>query len=478
MFLRHTILYLPAQFVSTIFQFLAIIVWTHFLEPADLGRFNLVVAVQELVFLLMLWWSFYTLRSIGEWSEEEQRRRFQRTESFVLACALGLQIVVVSVLVVTTVDRAASAALVATSVVFAVSRSLVAYISERTRTAHQIGLYTILQISWSVIGFGLGVILVFMFGSSAVWPLLGTAVAQLLAAVYVMWRAGVRFFSFRPDSDILVAAMKFGFPLVVGGVLSWVSMFGNRFIIEYFLDYAEVGLFSVGNGLADRSVTFAMTLVSTATLPLAIQDMRESGTPEAMLRLKQGSIAALGLMIPTAVGISVLAVPIAEILVGQQYRDATVLLLPVAACSAVVYGAWCALPAQALLLLKEPGLLVRLSSAMAILTIILGIVLIQWFGILGVAYARLAALSLVFVIACQICMSRIGMPFPGRELIKMCVCAGVMAAALWVVPRPHSLVGLFIVVALGAAVYLSSAALLFRNEIKPIAGRWLLRFKT
>jgi O-antigen/teichoic acid export membrane protein len=252
-------------------------------------------------------------------------------------------------------------------------------------------------------------------------------------------------------------------------------MYGNRFIIEHFLDHAAVGLYSVGTGLAERGVTFTAILVSAATLPLAIQDMNESGSGAAMQRLKVGSIAVLGLMIPAAVGISILATPIAEILIGPQYREAAILLFPIAATSAVIYWTWSSLAAQALILLKKTGLLVQFSSTMAILTVILSIILIQWLGILGVAYARLAALSLVFIVTCQVCISRFGMLFPGRELIKMLVCAAGMAAVLWIVPTPRTVVGLLLVTVLGAVVYLSAAVLFFRSELRPIAERLRVR---
>jgi O-antigen/teichoic acid export membrane protein len=475
MFIKHTLLYLPANTIAPFFSILAVVVWTHFLEPADLGRYSLVVAVQEFTFLFLLWWSTYTLRSLGEWNDAERQRRFRRTEGFVLFSVACLQVVIVSVLAVTAVDRSANVALILASVFFAVSRSLVVYLAERARSSQRIGLYTVLQISWSVFGFALGLSFVLMFGSSAVWPLLGTAIAQLSAAVYVMWRAGVRPFALRPDPEVIRAASVFGLPLLGAALLTWIGMYGNRFIIEFFLGHAAVGQFLAGTELAQRGTFFAITLAGSATLPLAIQEMRESGAAAGMRRIKTGSIAVLGLMIPTAVGITVLAVPISQVLIGQAYRDVSATLLPIAAWSGVIWGAWCALPAQALILLKRTWLPLVASAAAAILTVLFTVILIQRFGTVGAAYARLAALSLPFIAICYICVSRFGMLVPGRELIRMLVCAAFMAAVLRAIPQPDTLLGLAAVIALGAVVYLSAAALLFRNEIRPLAARWRLK---
>jgi O-antigen/teichoic acid export membrane protein len=475
MFIRHTLLYLPANTIAPFFSILAVVVWTHFLEPADLGRYSLVVAVQEFTFLLLLWWSTYTLRSLGDWKEEEQRQRFRRTEGFVLFSVACLHVVIVSVLVATAVDRSASAALILAGIFFAVSRSLVTYLADRARTSQQIGLYTVLQISWSVFGFCLGLIFVLTFGSSAVWPLLGTAIAQLVAAIYVMWRARVRPFAFRPDTEVIRSAVKFGFPLLGAALLTWIGMYGNRFIIEFFLGHAAVGQFLAGTELAERGTVFAITLAGTATLPLAIQDMREFGSRAGMQRLKTGSIAVLGLMIPTAVGISMLAGPISQVLIGQAYREVSIALLPIAAWSGVIYGTWCALPAQALILLKRTWLLVAASAATAILTVLFTIIFIQWIGIAGAAYARLAALLVPFIAICYVCISTFGMLVPGRELLRILGCAALMAGMLRLIPQPTTVFGLATVIALGAIVYLSAAALLFRNEIRPIAARWRIK---
>lgn len=472
MFIKQTLLYLPANTIAPFFSILAVIVWTHFLDPADLGRYSLVIAVQEFTFLFLLWWSTYTLRSLGEWNDADRRQQFQRTEGFVLSFVACLQAIIVTILVLLAVDRSANVTLILASVFVAIGRSLVLYLADRARTSQQIGLYTVLQISWSVLGFVLGLSLVLAFGSSAVWPLLGTAVAQLAAAAYVMWRANVRPFALRPDPEVIRAAAKFGLPMLGAALLTWIAMYGNRFIIEIFLGHAAVGQFLAGTELAERGTFFAITLAGSATLPLAIQEMRESGIAAGMRRLKTGSIAVLGLMVPTAVGISVLAVPISQILIGSAYREVSAVLLPIAACSGLVHGAWCALPAQALILLKRTPLLVFASAITAILTVVFTIILIQWIGTVGAAYARLAALSLAFITICYVCISRFGMLVPGWELVRMLVCAALMAVVLRAIPQPTTLFGLAAAIVLGAAVYLSAAALLFRNEIRPVAARW------
>lgn len=60
MLLRHTLLYLPAQFVGPLCQLIAMIVWTHLVDEPTLGVLTLVTATHELLQIgLLAWWSQY-----------------------------------------------------------------------------------------------------------------------------------------------------------------------------------------------------------------------------------------------------------------------------------------------------------------------------------------------------------------------------------------------------------------------------------
>jgi hypothetical protein len=50
--IRHTILYLPAQFFPPLVQFATMIAWTHLLRPAEFGIVAFVLAAQEFTVLV------------------------------------------------------------------------------------------------------------------------------------------------------------------------------------------------------------------------------------------------------------------------------------------------------------------------------------------------------------------------------------------------------------------------------------------
>ena len=70
MLLRHTLLYLPAQFVGPLFQLVAMIVWTHVVDEHTLGIITLVTATHELLQIgFLAWWSQYALRFFGRYQQ-------------------------------------------------------------------------------------------------------------------------------------------------------------------------------------------------------------------------------------------------------------------------------------------------------------------------------------------------------------------------------------------------------------------------
>ena len=104
MLLKHTLLYLPAQFVGPLFQLLAMIVWTHVVDEHTLGVITLITATHELLQIgFLAWWSQYALRFLGRYQNVNDAPRFYRTENAVLLASVALQsaaIIVILLLVI------------------------------------------------------------------------------------------------------------------------------------------------------------------------------------------------------------------------------------------------------------------------------------------------------------------------------------------------------------------------------------------
>ena len=137
MLLKHTLLYLPAQFVGPLFQLLAMIVWTHVVDEHTLGIITLITATHELLQIgFLAWWSQYALRFFGRYQDSDAQR-FYRTENTVLLLSVTLQSIAVIGILLLVIAPGAKTGIILASVGYVITRSLNLYIGERARVRHQ-----------------------------------------------------------------------------------------------------------------------------------------------------------------------------------------------------------------------------------------------------------------------------------------------------------------------------------------------------
>src|ERR1700731_3220061 len=134
MLFRQTILYMPAQLLGPLFQFLSIISWTHFANEETVGIVTLLTATHELLqSALLVWWTQYTLRFTMRHQRASDPDLLSRTENIVLTLSTMAQIAVGLFFLHVVVAPGASMTLTIAFAAFIATRSLNFYLSERAR---------------------------------------------------------------------------------------------------------------------------------------------------------------------------------------------------------------------------------------------------------------------------------------------------------------------------------------------------------
>lgn len=163
MLFRQTLLYLPAQVVGPIVQFISIILWTYFLDPTEMGVLALITAAQEFGYIATLFWfTLYTMRYFDKGATGEARDAYFNTESGVLAAASVATVLGVLALPLF-LDVPWSPALSASALVYCTTRTVATHLTDRARTAADTLTYSVMQITWPVLGLILGVAFVKVF---------------------------------------------------------------------------------------------------------------------------------------------------------------------------------------------------------------------------------------------------------------------------------------------------------------------------
>lgn len=467
MLLRQTLHYLPAQIVGPVAQFVAVLAWTHWLAPSDYGFISLILAVQELAFLVGIsWWTHYTVRYLPALADSGP---YRRNESGVMLLGALAQVPIVLAALGLT-GHLADPGLVAATVAFTLSRSLNTHLGERARALGDVATYTIVQVAGPLVGFGLGLAFLRVApGATAViagFAVVQMAIMPLLAARLAVIAAP----RIPPDSDVLRLAFGYGGPLLVAGGLGWVSVNGIRFVVEHRAGLVELGLLSVGWNLGQRLIAVVATLVTAAAFPLAVRAAADGGAQAGIAQIGRTAILLVGLLLPAAAGIAAIAEPLILAVVGAEFQDATRVVLPLAAAAAALRNLRMHLADQVFLIAERPRALLRLNLAEAAATVVLCALGLAFGGLGGACLGVLAATGAGTVVAFAVAWSRHGLVLPVGPILWLAAAAGIMSAVTRLDVYPPANWGLAMRVTGGALVYLVLAGFVLRPWVKGLRG--------
>ena len=223
MLIKQTLLYLPAQLLGPMFQFIAAVVWTHWLSADAYGVLTYVLASHELIFVACLaWWSQYTLRFAGTFTDEADRERFQASENAIIICGVPFQTVLV-ILLLSALHVPLTASMITVALICCVSRAVTTHLCERARGQGRVLVYTVGQSVGPVAGFVVALALVRFLSATPEAALAGFAVVQTAVIPWMWHELGLNPRVARLDRDIVKGALMFGMPLMMAGGIAWIS---------------------------------------------------------------------------------------------------------------------------------------------------------------------------------------------------------------------------------------------------------------
>lgn len=453
MLFRQTLLYLPAQVLGPLFQFVSIVAWTYVLSPVEMGVFALVVAVQELAYTATtFWFSLYTMRYHDPEGGAGAKARFLDTELMVLlAGSVTTAGVVLLLPLFTSIEWSWPLALA--TVAYAVSRGLVTHLSDRARTEHDTLTYSALQISWPVLGLALGWLFAVTIEPTAAMVLWGYAAAQMLSLAVAAFRMDFGRNPARFSREAIAIAVKYGLPLLAGGIFVWVASNGLRFVVEYRESAAAVGLITVGWGLGLRVAAFASMLVTAAAFPVAMRRARDEGMAAGQAQLERNGVLLLAVLAPACVGLYAVAEPFVRLVVAEEFEAMTIAVLPLAIAAGAFRNMRIHFGEQ-VFLLHERSIVPLWNDAFdAAASLAGGAIGLIWGGLPGaVAGAALGSLaSLAVTLASGWVAYRFS--FPPLDFLRIAAATFAMWLAVVSLPVGDGAMWLALAVATGALVY-------------------------
>lgn len=481
MLIRHTLAYLPAQLLGPLTQFATAIALTHFLDAADYGLTMLVFAAQELVFLVCLsWWTIYQMRYGANHAGLEAQARFKATEAGVLITTAGLQ-VAATLMVVFLTEPDVSFRFYLGAVLFTLTRSFVNFLSERARKDAAILCYSALQIGAPLGGLLLTLAVMLLLGPRPGWVLFVFALMQGLIAAIVAWRLGVRLAPVAFDRALLLAAFRFGMPVVVASAFGWFASNGIRFVVDAKEGAVALGHLSVGWGIATRLAAVAAMVVTAAAYPLAVRAMEAGDEAGAKRQLSGNSALLLAIIAPATLGVIAISEPLVRLLIAQEFVAETVLILPWALLGAAIRNLRMHGWDQLYLLMEAPRPMLALEAIEAVITVLGAVVGVFAGGMLGAVIGTTIAAALIALGDGIYLTRRYGFAIPFGPFLRVLIAAGAMHGALALLPRLNIVImptwpSVMLAIGIGAVIYALAMIAMFPRETLSLVRQAANRF--
>lgn len=291
--------------------------------------------------------------------------------------------------------------------------------------------------------------------------------AALLIA-YAIFIRGKGILIARPNFSNMIPLLRFGPPLIITSMGYWVVQLSDRYIIGYFMDISDVGLYAVSYGIAVIILMFWVAFQAILLPDLsALYD--SGGKKELELRFSRVLKYGMAVSMASVAGFVVLAKPILVILSSAKFAEVSTVLIVVSA-GIFCYGIFMHFSVL-LNVLKKVKVLNIFWLSMAITNVLLNLFLIPVMGIMGAAYSTL--LVFIFGMIAIIFYTRLyfSISFPISWIFKMAIASFLMAYIVHFIPI-SSAVTLLVAVGVGVILY---GSMLFFFRFSDISEITLLK---
>jgi O-antigen/teichoic acid export membrane protein len=467
---RHTvrdlIRYIPAVVIPFVLGLVAVALYTRLLSPSEYGFYTLIFSTALFVETLAFSWMNQSILRYYERYRSDGAQRFFGTPVFGFL-GISLALAAVSLAALPSLEgvldrRLYSLAYLLPLVVFCQAGAKLMFVFERVR--RESARYSFHLSAHSVIKLLAGLSLIWLFGLRAEGILLGIALAGVLIFMSEGLRTVVtyrlRWRSF--DRRIFTQFLRYGFPLLALSIVHLVLTLSDRYLIEYFLDSAQVGIYSAGYRIAETAVSGFVMFLTLASFPALIEAYEQQGRGQARELMTDLLRFYLVLLVPAVVGMTVLSEPIIGVFLGDGFRAAAG-PLPWIAAGRFFLGL-CIYYAKSFELSEKTAVLPLIYLGPAGLNVLLNLWLIPAAGITGAAVSTFISCLSCFVLMASMGSRFIRWRFPWRTAAKTAGACVLMAVLIAWLPFEGPGWGCLVVNILTGALVYGGAMLLLEGR--------------
>ena len=453
MFWRGVIGYLPVNVAQGIVGLLAIVTFTRLLSPEEYGAYALGFSAMSLCHTLCFTWMEAAMARF--YAREAQGAKLADHFVTLYRCWIGAALafpVLAGAALWGWPTHSGVKTAVAAGLASILVRSLAKLVQERRRAAGDVRAAALLDIAQTVGGFALGAGLIFA-GLGGAAPLAGAGAVAAACLIFVLPTELKSLKGGRFDAAQARAYAAYGVPVSASLILALVLATTDRFLLGAYLNEAAVGVYHAGYSLANRTLDVLFIWLGMAGGPAMVMALERGGRPALEEAAREQADVMVALTLPAAVGLALVARPLADVMIGPGLRAGAAQVTPWIAASAFFAGTTTYYLHQAFTLARRTPLLLAAMAAPAIANLVLNLVMIPRFGLNGALWATTASYALGAVASFTLGRRALALPFPAQALARAGVASLAMALAVSQVPAFGGAVELILKAAVGAVVY-------------------------
>ena len=453
MFWRGVLGYLPVNIVQGVVGLLTIVVFTRVLEPHQYGDYALALSVVMVTHTALFTWleaamARFQPAEAASGSIPDHFATLYRTWAVLAACLVVLGGPVLALWPMAAPLKFA----LATGLGGTLFKALGRMAQEHRRAAGRVKEAALFDIVITAGGFMAGAGLALAgFGGAA--PLSGLALVTLVCLVWVLPSELKLARGGKLEPQRVRAYAHYGLPLAASLILGLILATVDRFLIAAFMDAGAVGVYHAGYSLANRTLDVIFIWLGSAAGPAAIAALEFGGRPALDKTAREQSSFMLLIAIPAAVGLALVARPLADLLVGEALRDGAAQVTPWIAASGLFAGVTTYYFHTAFTLAKATRLLLLAMTVPAVANIVLNLLLIPRFGLMGAVVATAISYALGLVASAVIGRRAIALPIPWSTVLRAGVASAVMALVVSLIPDFGGILELGLKAGLGGLIY-------------------------
>jgi O-antigen/teichoic acid export membrane protein len=331
------------------------------------------------------------------------------------------------------------------------------------------GRYALMTICYALLALTLGSSMAYM-GYGPVGVVLGTAIGMLVPAVIISAKSWALFDRTLYTPELTQKLLIYGTPLAASFFLDEIANLSDRYMLAWLVAEAEAGKYSVGYDLAGNTIMMIMNAINLAAYPMIVKLLDTKGKEAALEYFNTYVILLLSISIPAVVGLSLVGPGLASLVIGEEYQEAVILILPWVASAIFFMGLgafYLHLPFQ---LGNKNGGIFKIGIYTAIINLALNFWLIPSMGMLGAAIATLVSFAMSSALGVYFSRKVFPLPFPAKEILKIIIAAAFMGICLWLVKDQRGWLWLCAQMFIGLSSYGLATYLLNTGGIKQLVA--------